>query len=78
MHLIIRSEPNLCMLFRHFHPTEVVEEPQTEPDTTTCAVDDKGTRKLLFKKRSTSSTCAVNLPRMIYTQYLLITYIVFL
>ncbi|KAK9704328.1 hypothetical protein QE152_g28369 [Popillia japonica] len=55
-----KKEQNIqtTRVIRHFHPTEVVEEPQTEPDTTTCAVDDKGTRKLLFKKRSTSSTCA--------------------
>ena len=27
------------------------------------AVDERGTRKFLFKKRSTSSTCAVNMSR---------------
>lgn len=35
-------------------------EDQTEvPVDSTYSVDDKGARKLLFKKRSTSSTCAV-------------------
>ncbi|XP_076295580.1 unc80, NALCN channel complex subunit isoform X9 [Lasioglossum baleicum] len=43
--------------FRHIHQSDL-EEPADIGDDTCYAVDDRGTRKFLFKKRSTSSTCA--------------------
>nr|XP_033339451.1 protein unc-80 homolog isoform X5 [Megalopta genalis] len=43
--------------FRHIHQSDFDEHGDIGDDT--CyAVDDRGTRKFLFKKRSTSSTCA--------------------
>lgn len=45
-------------IFRHIHQSDLDEHADIGGDT--CyTVDDKGTRKFLFKKRSTSSTCAV-------------------
>ncbi|XP_034937651.1 protein unc-80 homolog isoform X5 [Chelonus insularis] len=44
-------------VIRHVHHSELDENAELGGDT--CyAVDDRGTRKFLFKKRSTSSTCA--------------------
>ncbi|XP_071051603.1 protein unc-80 homolog isoform X3 [Onthophagus taurus] len=47
-------------VIRHVHHTDVEEhpEPQEVPTTTTESVDDRNVRRLLFKKKSTSSTCA--------------------
>ncbi|XP_056632405.1 protein unc-80 homolog isoform X2 [Diorhabda sublineata] len=43
-------------VIRHMHPSEI-EEQQDIPTDTQSYTEDKGTRKSLFKKRSTSSTC---------------------
>lgn len=37
-----------------------IEEPGDVATDTSYTVDERGVRKLLFKKRSTSSTCAVS------------------
>lgn len=56
-----KKEPNIqtTRVIRHLHQAEMEEqqEPITEPSY---SIDDKSIRKLLFKKRSTSSTCAVS------------------
>lgn len=45
-------------VIRHVLPSDIVaEDVVTEPPSS--AEDSRGNRKLLFKKRSTSSTCAV-------------------
>lgn len=50
--------------YRHIHQSDLEEHADIGGDT--CyTVDDRGTRKFLFKKRSTSSTCAVNMTTMI-------------
>lgn len=53
--------------FRHIHQSDLEEHADIGGET--CyTVDDRGTRKFLFKKRSTSSTCAVCTPcQMDYT-----------
>ncbi|XP_065170367.1 protein unc-80 homolog isoform X8 [Atheta coriaria] len=58
-----KKEPNIqtTRVIRHLHQAEMEEqqEPITEPSY---SIDDKSIRKLLFKKRSTSSTCAMIAP----------------
>lgn len=43
---------------RHVHMSDI-EDQSDVPVDSSYSIDDKGVRKLLFKKRSTSSTCAV-------------------
>lgn len=45
-------------VIRHIHHTEMDESCDIPPEAA-IAIDEKSVRKLLFKKRSTSSTCAV-------------------
>lgn len=46
------------LYFRHMHQSDLEEHADIGGDT--CyTMDDRGTRKYFFKKRSTSSTCAV-------------------
>nr|CAH7758097.1 unnamed protein product [Callosobruchus chinensis] len=45
-------------VIRHMHHSEIDDPPDATTDSQSFSVDDKGTRKQLFKKRSTSSTCA--------------------
>ncbi|CAH2006084.1 unnamed protein product [Acanthoscelides obtectus] len=45
-------------VIRHMHPSEIEDIPDAPTDSQSFSVDDKGIRKQLFKKRSTSSTCA--------------------
>lgn len=45
-------------VIKHVHQSEMGEQAEIAQDAT-FSVDDRGARKLLFKKRSTSSTCAV-------------------
>lgn len=52
------SNVQTTRVIRHIHPSEI-DEPCDMPADTTIAMDEKSVRKLLFKKRSTSSTCAV-------------------
>lgn len=57
-----RKEANVVQttrVIRHMNQGEI--EDQGEAGTGSCYVmDERGSRKLLFKKRSTSSTCAVS------------------
>lgn len=57
-----KKEPNVktTRVIRHIHHTELVDEQCDIPPDASIAIDDKSVRKLLFKKRSTSSTCAVS------------------
>lgn len=48
-------------IFRHIHQSDFEES--ADGGEPVYSVDDRGTRKFLFKKRSTSSTCAVNMSR---------------
>ncbi|XP_045467085.1 protein unc-80 homolog isoform X2 [Harmonia axyridis] len=45
-------------VIRHMHHSEVEEPVEPISETGNYGMDDKSARKLLFKKRSTSSTCA--------------------
>ncbi|XP_069694360.1 protein unc-80 homolog isoform X2 [Periplaneta americana] len=54
-----RKEPNLqtTRVIRHLHQNEL-DDPPDIGGSSCFVIDERGTRKLLFKKRSTSSTCA--------------------
>ncbi|XP_072743186.1 protein unc-80 homolog isoform X2 [Anoplolepis gracilipes] len=56
-------------VIRHIHQSDL-EEHADIGDDTCYTVDDRGTRKFLFKKRSTSSTCAAgsNLQSLLETE----------
>ncbi|XP_044757175.1 protein unc-80 homolog [Coccinella septempunctata] len=45
-------------VIRHMHHSEVEDPPEPTSETANYGTDDKSSRKLLFKKRSTSSACA--------------------
>ncbi|KAJ8917160.1 hypothetical protein NQ315_012652 [Exocentrus adspersus] len=45
-------------VIRHVHHSEMEDQPEAPSDPQSYTIDDRGVRKLLFKKRSTSSTCA--------------------
>ncbi|KAL3277360.1 hypothetical protein HHI36_012710 [Cryptolaemus montrouzieri] len=45
-------------VIRHMHHSEMEEPPEPVSETINYGIDEKSARKLLFKKRSTSSTCA--------------------
>ncbi|KAG5895326.1 hypothetical protein JTB14_000598 [Gonioctena quinquepunctata] len=45
-------------VIRHVHQSEMEDQPDVQTDTQSYTMDDRGVRKSLFKKRSTSSTCA--------------------
>ncbi|KAJ8947309.1 hypothetical protein NQ318_004561 [Aromia moschata] len=45
-------------VIRHMHHSEMEDPADVATDTQSYTIDDRGVRKLLFKKRSTSSTCA--------------------
>ncbi|CAG9815242.1 unnamed protein product [Phaedon cochleariae] len=45
-------------VIRHMHPSEMEDQQDAATDSQSYTIDDKGTKKSLFKKRSTSSTCA--------------------
>ncbi|XP_046830154.1 protein unc-80 homolog isoform X11 [Vespa crabro] len=52
------SKVQTTRVIRHIHQSDLEEHADIGGDT--CyTVDDRGTRKFLFKKRSTSSTCAI-------------------
>lgn len=52
------SKVQTTRVIRHIHQTDLEEQADIGGDT--CyTVDDRGSRKFFFKKRSTSSTCAV-------------------
>ncbi|XP_025829365.1 protein unc-80 homolog [Agrilus planipennis] len=54
-----QGEMQTTRVVRHIHQTEMAETEQSEGGGEgTYSVDDRGARKQLFKKRSTSSTCA--------------------
>ncbi|KAJ8932970.1 hypothetical protein NQ314_014301 [Rhamnusium bicolor] len=56
-----KKEANIqtTRVIRHMHHSEMEDQPDVQTDTQSYTIDDRGVRKLLFKKRSTSSTCAV-------------------
>ncbi|XP_032667273.1 protein unc-80 homolog isoform X11 [Odontomachus brunneus] len=63
------SNVQTTRVIRHIHQSDLEEHADIGGDT--CyTVDDRGTRKFLFKKRSTSSTCAAgsNLQSLLETQ----------
>ncbi|XP_025991098.1 protein unc-80 homolog isoform X11 [Solenopsis invicta] len=63
------SNMQTTRVIRHIHQSDLEEHPDIGGDT--CyTVDDRGTRKFLFKKRSTSSTCAAgsNLQSLLETE----------
>ncbi|KYB29509.1 Protein unc-80 homolog-like Protein [Tribolium castaneum] len=51
------SNTQTTRVIRHMHYSEM-DDQQDIPTDTSYTIDEKGVRKLLFKKRSTSSTCA--------------------
>ncbi|EFN65650.1 Uncharacterized protein KIAA1843 [Camponotus floridanus] len=63
------SNVQTTRVIRHIHQSDLEEHPDIGGDT--CyTVDDRGSRKFLFKKRSTSSTCAAgsNLQSLLETE----------
>lgn len=56
-----KKEPNVqtTRVIRHIHHSTDIDDQDIPPDAS-ISMDEKSVRKLLFKKRSTSSTCAVN------------------
>lgn len=52
----------IIYFYRHLYPENLEQSGEMGSDGV-YTVDDRGTKKYLFKKRSTSSTCAVNISR---------------
>ncbi|CAH0559503.1 unnamed protein product [Brassicogethes aeneus] len=54
-------------VIRHVHVSDMEEQQEVNPDAS-FTIDERGVRKLLFKKRSTSSTCALSMKSLLETE----------
>ncbi|XP_049820328.1 protein unc-80 homolog isoform X2 [Aethina tumida] len=64
-----KKEANIqtTRVIRHVHLSEMEDQPDVAAEAS-YTIDEKGVRKLLFKKRSTSSTCAVSMKSLLETE----------